>query len=75
MRSLIVALVFFLVACASPPRPDTAQSKACTAKARAVAYTKERAVDGFNRGSTMGIMMVWLGNEEDAYNDCMKTGK
>ena len=70
---LIVALA--LAGCSSMSnRPDTAQAKACTAQARTVADSKESQGDRFNKGATMVVMMVWLGNEEDAYNACVARG-
>ena len=72
MKLFLVVFCLFLTACSSMSgRPDTAQSKDCMAKARVVADDKERHVDAYNRGTTMSVMMVWLGNEEDAYRDCM----
>ena len=70
--AILFVLATLLSACSSMSnRPDTAQAKACMVKSRAAADEKERHVDAYNKGTTMAIMMVWLGNEEDAYNACM----
>lgn len=64
MRIAAVLLTVLLAGC-FPVRPDTSQSRACTARAELVADSKYRA------GESLEVVMAWLQHEGRAYDECM----